>query len=54
MTPTNEGDALTGHFRADKNIALWGYLYFAVSPVVAWLSLLENMMGKEKPSTLSA
>ena len=48
MTPTNEGDALTGHFRADKNIALWGYLYFAVSPVVAWLSLLKNMTRKRE------
>ena len=46
---------LTGHFRANKNIApVGGYLYTAVSPVVPWLTLMNGMRKEgEIPSSLS-
>ena len=47
---------LTGHFRANKNIApAGGYLYTAVTPVITeWLA--DERMGKEGeiPPSLSA
>ncbi len=50
MTPTVEGDALTGHFRANKNIAPWGlslHRRFSSRSLVR----ADERMGKEGEET---